>query len=200
MKEEENRIAGTNVGIAARIPTNGVVPTIMQSERELEELGESFEVIILTNKRHDIRRLSSVGEEERNIALQAARIIVQAAAIADVWPVSPGTEIDNIVREGAVVDAAAARTGRDLEVDAECGDVEHGMRNRLAVAAHGVGRAVKDFGLARILVRQRPVPVRLRTGVAAFRAEQFVVDVGVVAVPVEEGPLSMVVSRYLWET
>ena len=153
MMEEENRITGTYVGIGARIPTNSIVPTVMQSEGELEELGESFEVIILTNKRHDIRRLGGVGGEERNIALQAARIVIQAAAVADVGPVSPGTEIDDIVREGAVVDAAATRTGRDLEVDAECGDVEHGVRNRLAVASHGVGRAVKDFGLARILVR-----------------------------------------------
>ena len=69
------------------------------------------------------------------------------------------------------------------------------MRDGFAVAAHGVDGAIKLFGLQRIFVCKGPVPVRLWTRVAAFFAQDFVIDKGKVAVPVEEGALSMQVSR-----
>lgn len=68
------------------------------------------------------------------------------------------------------------------------------MRDGFAVAAHGVGVAVEDFGFSGVLVGECPVPVGYGSGVAAFVAEELVVDVGVVAVPGEEDALCFLVS------
>ena len=195
--EVKHRIAGADVGIPARVPADGIVAPAVQAERELEEVGEGFEVVVVGDEGDDIGRFGCVGEEERDVAFQAAGVVVQSASVADSGSVGGGAEIDDVVGEGTGVDAAASCPWRDGEVDAEGADIEDGVRDGETVAAHGVDGAIELFRFPRIFVCQRPVPVWLRTGVAAFCAQQLVVDVGIVAVPVEEGTLSILVSGYL---
>ena len=198
--EVEDRIARAHIRVVARIPPDGVVPARMQSAGQLEERFEGLEVVVAGHERDDIGRLQVVGVEQRDVALQAAGVVVQAAAVADRGPVGRRAEIEDVVGEGTGVDAAATRSGREGEVQAEGADVYGGVRNAFAVAAHGVDGAVEDFGFPRIMVGERPVPVGCRAGVAAFGAKQFVVDVGKVAVPVEEGALSILVGHFFLGT
>ena len=127
--EVEHRIAGTDIGIPAWVSTNGVVAPTMQSQRSLKKVREGLEIIIAGDKSDHIGRLGRVGEEERDVALQAARVIVQSTSVADFGSVRGRTEIDDVVGEGTGVNATAAGPGRDGEVDAEGANVEHAMRD-----------------------------------------------------------------------
>ena len=56
---------------------------------------------------------------------------------------------------------------------------------------------MEDLRFAGVFVGKSPIPVGLGTGVRAFVAEKLIVEVGIVAVPVEEDALDVLVSMSL---
>ena len=147
MVEVKHRIAGAHVRVRPRVPADGVVSPAVQSERKLEEVGEGLEVIVAGDEGDDVGWLGGVGEEKRDVSLEAAGVVIQSGPVADFGPVCGGAEIDDVVGKGTSINAAAASRRRDGEVNAESADVEHGMRDGFAVAAHRVDGAIKLFGL-----------------------------------------------------
>ncbi len=179
--------------IVPRITPNGEMPTRVQALPGFEKAGKCFEGGVGTDQGDHVAGFEVVGEFERDIAFEAARVVVESRAGSNSWLVACRTQIHGVVLKGTGCDAAAARGGRDGTEAAEgggegsvaVGDVD-------AVAAHRVGGTREDFGGEWIGVGEGPVPVGLRAGVATFRAEELVVEVGVVAMPVKEDALDLV--------
>ena len=189
----KDRIPRAHEPIVPRIAPDAEMPARVQPLPRFEKAGKCFEGGVGTDQRDHVGGFEVAGEFERDVAFEAARVVVEPGAGSNSWLVACGSEVHRVVLKGPGCDAAAARGGRDGTEAAEgggqgsvaVGDVD-------AVAAHRVGGTGEDFGGEWIGVGEGPVPVGLRAGVAAFRAEELVVEVGVVAMPVKEDALDLV--------
>lgn len=179
--------------IVPRIAPDGEMPARVQPVPRFEETGKRLEGVVGTDQGDHVGGFEVVREFERDVASEAARVIVESRAGSYSWLVAGGSEVHGVVLKGTGCDAAAAGGGRDGTEAAEgggegsvaVGDVD-------AVAAHGVGGTGEDFGSEWVGVGEGPVPVGLRAGVATFRAEELVVEISVVAMPVKKDALDLV--------
>ena len=136
------------------------------------------------------------------IALQAARVVGQAVAVANGRAVGQskrdGPKIDGHVHERAAGHATAAGAVREEDLR-KTGAAQHHIAlagDVCAVARHGGIGAVKDGRfLSAGLSCLGPIPVRLVASVAAFVAEGLLVRPGVVPVPGQEGTLEVSLAK-----
>ena len=166
-----------------------------------------LEVVDFFGLKDQARDRGRVGEAlvdgSREIALQAARVVGQAVAVADGRTVGQskrdGPKIDGHVDERAAGHATAAGAVREDELTKAVDAAQHNIAlagDVCAVARYGGVGAVKD---GRVLDAGLgclgPVPVRLVASVAAFVAESLLIRPGVVAVPGQEGTLEVILTK-----
>ena len=189
----KDRIPRTHEPVVPRIAPDGEMPARVQPVPRFEKAGKRLEGGVGTDQRDHVGGFEVAGEFERDIAFEASRVVVESRAGSHSWLVACGSEVHGVGLKGSGCDAAAARGGKDGtravegvgEGSVAVGDVD-------AVTAHGVSGTGEDFGGEWIGVGEGPVPVGLRAGVAAFGAEELVVKVGVVAMPMKEDALDLV--------
>ena len=139
MVQEENRIAWAHEAIISRIAANSEMPRKVESTPSLKGSGESLQMIVAVKKRDNIRWLRAIGENERDVPFQAARIIGLPTAVADFRLERCRAQVHNVVSERPAGYAAATCARRDSGVPSwECVGEGRVVRDGFAVAAHGV--------------------------------------------------------------
>lgn len=139
MMQVKDWFSRAHKGIVTRIAANGEVPISVKAILRLKGVGESFEMIIVAYEFHDICWSRAVGVNQGDVTLEATRIVVLPATIADARLEGGGAEIHSIILERSIGDAATACARRNSEVTAGEGEgVGPLVRDGFAVAAHGV--------------------------------------------------------------
>ena len=211
MVGEEHRVARTGEDIDLQA-ADRKVPTEVRAAghtRALSwRLAQRVEALHVAAAADDLgyvgRRQHGLTDGWREVALEAARVITQAA-VGPYGQDADVAEIDLPVREGPLVHTAAAgglRPAEGLVAGRRAGRRREDVVAAVvvdAVAAERRVRAVEERRSGLILVVERPVPVGLRALVAALVAQRFLVQPRVVPMCVSSGVIEAVDSVYRWK-
>lgn len=170
--EPEHGVSGGDEEISTWVTTNGVVTTGVDTVEAIEEGGtvndtlhgilEGAHGLVVGDQVSD----TGIGEPARgnplaNVTGEATGLVGEEVGGRDLGSIrggGRGGDVDDPVLEGTGLDAASAGSGRDA-VHAGGEGVGAVVRGEDAVAAHGVGGAIKVGRVDGVGGRLAPVPV-----------------------------------------